>query len=45
MACVFGKQACLFGSKVRYMRVPDLLIEMDEASHKIDGFSKLFLEK
>lgn len=41
MACAFGKQACLFGSKVRYIRVPDLLIEMDEASLKIDGFSKL----
>ena len=31
MACAFGMAACMNNYKVRYIRLPDLLIELHEA--------------
>ena len=40
-ACALGKQACKYGIRSRYVRIPDLLIERDEASLQTRGVIKL----
>jgi len=40
-ACAMGKQACKQGIRTRYIRIPDLLIERDEATLKSQGIVKL----
>ena len=41
MSCALGKQACAFMKKVRYIRLPDLLVMYEEKKH----LSNLHLEK
>jgi DNA replication protein DnaC len=55
LACAIGKQACKLGLRVRYVRVPDLLVLRDEASvqnqsiprllRKFCGYSLLILDE
>lgn len=40
-ACALGREACKQGMRTRYIRVPDLLIERDEATLVPRGVSKL----
>lgn len=40
-ACAIGKQACKQGIRTRYIRIPDLLMERDEATLKSQGVVKL----
>lgn len=41
LACAIGKQACKQGIRTRYIRIPDLLMERDEATLKSQGIVKL----
>ncbi len=41
LACAIGKQACKQGIRTRYTRIPDLLMERDEATLKSQGIVKL----
>lgn len=40
-ACALGKEACKLGIRTRYIRLPDLLVERDEASLVTKGVTKL----
>lgn len=41
LACALGKEACKKEVRTRYIRLPDLLIERDEATFKPSGVTKL----
>src|SRR5690554_5245635 len=41
LACALGKEACKHEVRTQYIRLPDLLIERDEATLKPKGVSKL----
>lgn len=41
LSCALGKEACKQEIRTRYIRLPDLLIERDEATLKNQGVSKL----
>ena len=41
LACSIARQACRQGIRTRYIRVPDLLMERDEAAVQPQGISKL----
>jgi DNA replication protein DnaC len=41
LACALGRQSCKQGIRTRYVRVPDLLMEYDEATLKSQGITKL----
>lgn len=41
LACALGKEACKQEFRTRYIRLPDLLIERDEATLKSKGVMKL----
>jgi len=41
LACAIGRQACKQGIRTRYIRIPDLLMERDEATLKSQGIPKL----
>lgn len=41
LACAIGKQSCKQGNRTRYIRIPDLLMERDEATLKKQGIIKL----
>lgn len=41
LACALGMEACKLEHRTRYIRLPDLLIERDEASLNPSGVSKL----
>lgn len=41
LACAIGRQACRRGVRTRYVRIPDLLVERDEASIMPKGLTKL----
>ena len=41
LACALGRQACKYQIKTRYIRLPDLLVEHDEASLVTKGSAKL----
>src|SRR5699024_1030370 len=40
-ACALGKEACKLGIRTKYIRLPDLLVERDEATLVPKGLSKL----
>lgn len=40
-ACALGKEACKQGIRTKYIRLPDLLVERNEASLESKGISKL----
>ncbi|WIK65512.1 ATP-binding protein [Globicatella sanguinis] len=41
LACALGKEACKLEVRTRYIRLPDLLVERDEATLKPSGMKKL----
>ncbi|SDB57635.1 IstB-like ATP binding protein [Ruminococcaceae bacterium FB2012] len=41
LACAIGRQACMHGFRTRYIRVPDLMQLLSEASLDVHGRSKL----
>ena len=41
LACALGKEACKQEIRTRYVRLPDLLIERDEATLKPKGVTNL----
>lgn len=41
LACAIGRQCCKQGVRTRYIRIPDLLMERDEATLKSQGIPKL----
>lgn len=41
LSCALAKEACKLEIRTRYIRLPDLLIERDEASFKEQGVAKL----
>lgn len=41
LACALGKEACKQEIRTRYIRLPDLLIERDEATLKLKGVTNL----
>src|SRR5665647_2921539 len=41
LACAIGRQSCKLGIHTRYIRIPDLLMERDEATLKSQGIPKL----
>jgi DNA replication protein DnaC len=41
LACAIGRQTCKQGIRTRYIRIPDLLMERDEATLKSQGVPKL----
>ena len=41
LACAIGRQTCKQGIRTRYIRIPDLLMERDEATLKSQGILKL----
>ena len=41
LACAIGRQTCKQGIRTRYIRIPDLLMERDEATLKSQGIPKL----
>jgi DNA replication protein DnaC len=41
LGCSIGRQACRNGARTRYVRVPDLLIEREDATLKNQGMVKL----
>jgi len=41
LACAIGKQACKQQIRTRYIRLPDLLVEHDEATLTVKSNSKL----
>lgn len=41
LSCAIGKEACKLEVRTRYIRLPDLLIEWDQATFKSQGVTKL----
>jgi DNA replication protein len=41
LACALGRQACMQGIRTRYVRIPDLLMQRDEATLTKQGIPKL----
>ena len=41
LACILGREACKKEIRTRYIRLPDLLIERDEATLKSKGVTNL----
>lgn len=41
LSCAIGKEACKLEVRTRYIRLPDLLIERDQATFKSQGVTKL----
>jgi DNA replication protein DnaC len=41
LACAIGRQSCKQGIRTLYIRIPDLLMERDEATLKTQGITKL----
>ncbi len=40
LSCALAKEACKLEIRTRYIRLPDLLIERDDASFKEQGVAK-----